>query len=478
MNSRTWDRKLRDEERKLTKILEELSIKSDIKLDQAGFPIFPSSTVQQVSVAVQTQSDDDYDYNKIDEELELFKATNRTASAPVSTAAVQWDDILLEQVHNDFNMKLQAKDQIITELSQQVSELQQTVLQLIQWKNSTSNHASLLLFDFQQHFLQHQSQKVNKSHNASVSPKTGASVVPVQYQERLQRLHQRLLQLLQDKLPLPAFCDTLQLEAPAMVAKLTEAQRKHRLDRFSTFHHDYDMILSNKSATEDGTHHNHLAAAVFASNHANNNLRGIKVLRARDEDVCGYLFDLLLKLQTQHKDFREAVQGNPLQASSSIGCRLFLSALLSLETIDDHLPLQEAIDIFHQTALKRFLDSQTAETHPEQVAQQNTYHAASASRIVYVDFVHALELCAAAKAKSKLRQPSVGISVKTSPKVSRFGTQNVSSPSSSSTSTTHDRGLGGFIHSWAGKLERFVSDFDFFKRNISAVYEITHPVLV
>lgn len=476
IGGRNWDRKLRDEERRLTKLLDELSAKTDLRLDSAGLPLIPSAP----SVHASTQTDVHLEY--ADEEDSIVPYT-ATLSYHGSSAAAPWDKLVFEQMHHDLSQQIAQRDQEIEGLKQRIEEYEDTVLRLLQWKNSMANHVALLLHSHHRVTSSHQRQQAASAAPSAPPPPPppagkggGAQPQSQMQQQRLLRLHDRILQIATEDVAVPPFCAHL-VQAPLRLAQKTasDTERRQKLDRFSNYYHDYDLVAPRAAPAHDKA----AAAAGAGGGH-----RGVRVLHASEDEICGYTFDLLLRLQATVPEFRDvpdrAAGGQSRDVASSVTLRHFLLILLALEAFDDAFSLADAVDAFQHVAHRHGAPSLSRGTPPRppppppptgspppmasppaapSVASAPDDEEPGARRMNYLEFVQALELCAATRGKTLLK------------------TSRAAASSAASTAAAL-QGVGAFIHSWAARLDRFVADFDFFQRVAAACYPATHPVVV
>lgn len=463
IGGRNWDRKLRDEERRLTKLLDELSVKTDLRLDSAGLPLIPSAP----SVHASTQTEAYLDYADEEDTVAPYAATSYHANS----AAAPWDKLVFEQMHHDLSQQIVQRDEEIESLKKRIEEYEDTVVRLLQWKNSMANHVALLLHSHHRVTSSHQRQHAASAAPGVVPPpppgKSGGAQSQTQ-QQRLLRLHDRILQIATEDVAVPPLCAHL-TQAPLKLAQKTtsDAERRQKLDRFSNYYHDYDLV-----APRAATGHDKVVAGAAAAGSVGGH-RGVRVLHASEDEICGYTFDLLLRLQATVAEFRDvperAAGGQSRDVASSVTQRHFLLILLALEAFDDAFSLADAVDAFQHVAhrhgappVSRGAPPQPPAGSPSAAssvasAQDDEEH--GARRMNYLEFVQALELCASSRSKTLLK------------------TSRAAASSAASAAATL-QGVGAFIHSWAARLDRFVADFDFFQRVAAACYLATHPVIV
>lgn len=467
IGGRNWDRKLRDEERRLTKLLDELSAKTDLRLDSAGLPLIPSAP--SVHASTQTEAYPDY----ADEEDTV--APYATASHHSNGAAAPWDKLVFEQMHHDLSQQLAQRDEEIESLKKHIEEYEDAVVRLLQWKNSMANHVALLLHSHHRVTSSHQRQHAASAAPGAVPPapsgKSGSAQPQPQsqtQQQRLLRLHDRILQIATEDVAVPPPCAHL-AQAPLKLAQKTtsDAERRQKLDRFSNYYHDYDLVAPRAAAGHDK------AAAGAAAAGSVGGHRGVRVLLASEDEICGYTFDLLLRLQATVAEFRDvperAAGGQSRDVASSVTLRHFLLILLALEAFDDAFSLADAVDAFQHVAHRHGAPPLSRGTPPQppagspsaasSVASAQDDEEHGARRMNYLEFVQALELSASSRSKTLL-------------KTSR------AAASSAASAAAALQGVGAFINSWAARLDRFVADFDFFQRVAAACYPATHPVVV
>lgn len=217
MNSR-WQYEfiLKEEEKKISRLLDSLckdTIESVVKDTNEGkFNIqslapFPSasSTYQQ---SVGTQVDED--------ELEIIGDDDLQAF--VSQKALdRWDSILEEQIRTDAKSHVnKAKEKMVAQ-KKVIKDLRASVIKLLQWKNSTLNHFTLLT----ETFLVRMKSKVSVSDNVSMD-----------ILDEMVNLFANLEADLTEPIKLPKSIDKL--------------QHSHIVDEDDEDQEDSDILMNNK----------------------------------------------------------------------------------------------------------------------------------------------------------------------------------------------------------------------------------------
>lgn len=391
MSGKNWDRRLRDEERKLSKLLESICAKSDIKLDANGLPLLPNAQQSPTTSKVTTSTQTEHHIHTSHIPLpikEEFDEAFLTATGFSQQQDASFENVVFAQLRNDFEANLHAKDSQLQAAEERIRSLESSLIETIKWRNSTCNHLSLLLQTFNQ--TNHVQPSTKRSNKANVI------FVSTQQQDKLVKLHHRMQELFEAKsIPVPPHLQPLLFsddEFRRPKAKLPSEQSQQQIDRFSTFHHDYDLVspaarlanATNSSSTED--------------------YNKLRILAAQEEELCGLFFDLLTRIQVGSADYREInsssrsptnnnnhvafqtssssafnfnslnITNNTGEQLHSIGPRLFLTGLIALEVIDDVIDLHRAMDIFRQCT-----------------------NGAVEQRLRYLDFIRAMDLLAALK---------------------------------------------------------------------------------
>lgn len=194
MKSRALDRKLRDEEKKLSRLLEAICLKSDVRIDHQGFPIASSSDIspfpssgQIRTIGVQVNKDELADS---DEDEAFYRRFD-----PSQHSLERWDSIVNEQLKNDQRSQMLKMKAMLKKAHNKITELHAIILKLMQWKNSTANHVTLFLDTFQ-----HKTKK-HLSHDANT--------IPPHFMEDLSKTITQVKNRVEEKLELPGFVRSL-----------------------------------------------------------------------------------------------------------------------------------------------------------------------------------------------------------------------------------------------------------------------------
>ena len=169
-----FDRKLLEEEKKISKILEQVCLKADIKLDSQGFPIglnhHPFNHPLTANAEVQTDpqphfigagsgqlSNEIRDYlnshhhlrgNDLEDgSLDQSQFENSVSSSK------NWEEMLIEQLAKENEYIILTKDAEIAQLKADLQEMEENLIRLIKWRNSTVNYSSYLLSSFEKKYF-------------------------------------------------------------------------------------------------------------------------------------------------------------------------------------------------------------------------------------------------------------------------------------------------------------------------------------
>lgn len=413
MSAKNWDRRLRDEERKLSKLLDSICAKSDIKLDANGLPLLASSKQSSVTSKVTTFTQTEHQIHtshillpaedEFDEALSTAIGSEYSQQRPNNNAS--FENVVFEQLRNDYEADLLAKDNQLQFAENRIQSLESALIETIKWRNSTCNHLSILLQTFNQTNHVQPSQKQ--------SNKANIIFVSAQQQDKLVKLHHRMQELFEAK-SMPAVPGHLQpfvfsddeFQRPRV--NIGKEQNQQQIDHFNTFHRDYDLVTPvaplHSAAANNTTGGNYSSSTGTGTGTEDYNK--LSVLAAQEEELCGLFFDLLTRIQVGSADYREMNNNNFNNYSSfsstnnnnaltnktafnfnslnvvnssaeqlhSIGLRLFLTGLIALEVIDDVIDLRRAMEIFRQCTA-----------------------GAVDQRLRYLDFIRAMDLLAALK---------------------------------------------------------------------------------
>ncbi len=210
------DRKLLEEEKKISKILEQVCLKADIKLDSQGFPIglsnHPFNSVSTHTTSTQTDSSlaihtplttsgKLFIHSEFDEESHDDQSLS-THSHTQSNRT--WEAIVIEQLSKENEYILETKEAEVESLKQQIIELEENLLQIIKWRNSTVNQSLYLITSFEKKLDQNHPSSPAKitATKKGTTPLSSTVTLGVTDKGAIQRLLKQLKLPLQSEIPL------------------------------------------------------------------------------------------------------------------------------------------------------------------------------------------------------------------------------------------------------------------------------------
>jgi hypothetical protein len=166
------DRKLHEEEKKISKLLEQVCIKADIKLDSQGFPLglgsINSKDVSHQTTGTQTDkplshfgsgslslserlfasTEDEFD-KELPEIAHDLNDHQSVQSVKSQHSNYGWDGMLIEQLSKENESLLQLREKEMKETEAKINELEQNLLEMIKWRNSVMNQSLYLITSFE-----------------------------------------------------------------------------------------------------------------------------------------------------------------------------------------------------------------------------------------------------------------------------------------------------------------------------------------
>jgi hypothetical protein len=167
------DRKLHEEEKKISKLLEQVCIKADIKLDSQGFPLglgsISSKDVSHQTTGTQTDkplshfgsgslslserlfasTEDEFDKELLPDIAHDLNDHQSVQSVKSQHSNYGWDGMLIEQLSKENESLLQLREKEMKEAEVKINELEQNLLEMIKWRNSVMNQSLYLITSFE-----------------------------------------------------------------------------------------------------------------------------------------------------------------------------------------------------------------------------------------------------------------------------------------------------------------------------------------